>query len=105
MSENPFGQAMDDAEDEQPNTTSENQTSEDFDLDRYLSELGSGPKDSTIGFAVDEPTHRFYQELANADDVDVDVRESMRDHIEKLARRHPEVFERAMRKLEIDREY
>lgn len=101
---NPFGDAMDDAESNQEREES-SAAEREFDADRYLNELGAGPKDKTIGFAVDEPTHRFYQELADAQDVDVDVADSMREHLQKLARRHPDVFERAMRKMEIDREY
>lgn len=102
MTDNPFSEAMDDAEDEQSSGT---QKRGEFDVEEYLDELGQGPKEKTIGFAVDEPTHRFYQELRDADDIDIDVSQSLRDHVEKLARRHEDVFERAMRKLEIDQEY
>jgi hypothetical protein len=48
--------------------------------------------------------HAFYHELQNADEVEIEVSQSIRDHVEKLAHRHERVFERAMRKLEIERE-
>jgi hypothetical protein len=37
--------------------------------------------------------------------VEIEVSQSIRDHIETLAHRHEQVFERAMRKLEVEREY
>ena len=55
-------------------------------------------------FTVDEETYRFYKELREDDDIDIDPAQSFRDHLEKLAHRHDTAFERAMRKLEIDRE-
>lgn len=54
---------------------------------------------------MNEEMHAFYHELQDADEVEIDVSQSIRDHIEKLAHRHDAVFERAMRKLEIEREY
>ena len=67
--------------------------------------LDAGPKEKTIGIAVNEEMHAFYHELQDADEVEVEVSQSIRDHIEKLAHRHEGVFERAMRKLEIEREH
>ena len=37
--------------------------------------------------------------------VETGVLQSIRDHMEKLAHRHEQVFERAMQKFEIEREY
>ncbi len=48
--------------------------------------------------------HAFYYELQNADEVEMNPAQSVRDHLGKLADRHPEVFERAMRKIEIGHE-
>lgn len=102
MSNNPLSDAMDEVEAEQESDG----TSDEFDLDRYYDAINAdtAPKEKTVGIAVTEEMHRFYHELKDADEVDVDVTQSMRDHLENLANRHPEVFERAMRKLEIDRE-
>lgn len=102
MSDNPFNEAMNEAEGE---TTNDDAPNQEFALDRYYNALDAGPKEKTIGIAVNEEMHAFYHELQDADEVEVDVSQSIRDHIEKLAHRHEEVFERAMRKLEIEREY
>jgi len=103
MSDNPFNEAMDEAEEETVGDDSD--TKHEFDPDRYYDALDAGPKEKTIGIAVNEEMHAFYHELQDADEVEVDVSQSIRDHIEKLAHRHEQVFERAMRKLEIEREY
>ncbi len=98
--------AFDAAEEE--NADSDQTTiDDDFDADQYLDALNSdtAPKEKTIGIAVTEEMHAFYQELQNADDVDINPTQSMRDHLEKLAHRHPQVFEKSMRKLEIEREF
>lgn len=63
------------------------------------------PKDKTIGIAVSEEMHTFYTELRASEEVDIDVTNSVRGHLENLSRRRPEVFERAMRKLDIERRY
>lgn len=78
-----------------------------FDAEEYLAALNSdgAPKEKTVGIAVTTEMHAFYQELQNADEVEVSPAQSVRDHLEKLAHRHPEVFEKAMRKLEIEREF
>jgi len=102
MSENPFNEAMDEAEGDAGDG---GDAESEFALDRYYDALDAGPKEKTIGIAVNEEMHAFYQELQDADEVEVDVSQSIRDHIEKLAHRHEQVFERAMRKLEIEREY
>lgn len=101
MSDNPFNEAMDEAERE----TASDDGDREFDLDRYYDALDAGAKKKTIGIAVNEEMHAFYHELQDADEVEVDVSQSIRDHVEKLAHRHEQVFERAMRKLEIEREY
>lgn len=106
MSNNPMTDAFDAAEEEHDNEGDATDAS-DFEADQYLEALNSdtAPKEKTIGVAVTEEMHAFYQELQNADDVEVNPTQSMRDHLEKLAHRHPHVFEKAMRKLEIEREF
>jgi hypothetical protein len=99
-SDNPFTDAMDDAEDE----ASENQVSSDFNVDEFIAGLNDGNKSETIGVAVTEDMHAVWKELRQADDVDVDVAESIRNHLENLAQRHEQAAERAGRKLQIDRE-
>lgn len=103
MSDNPMTDAFDAAEKEQ----SEQSTGDEFDADRYLEALNSDgtPKEKTVGIAVTAEMHAFYHELQNADGVELNPAQSVRDHLEKLAHRHPEVFEKAMRKLEIEREF
>lgn len=106
MSDNPMTDAFDSAEDEQTETTAV-ASGNDFDVDRYLEVLNSdgAPKEKTVGIAVTDEMHAFYHELQDADEVEVNPTQSIRDHLEKLAHRHPNVFEKAMRKLEIEREY
>jgi hypothetical protein len=99
-SDNPFNDAMDDAEAE----TTDSQDGADFDLDEFVAGLNEGPKSETIGVAVSEDMHAVWKELRRADDVDVDVAESIRNHLENLAQRHEKAAERAGRKLQIDRE-
>lgn len=101
MSDNPFDNALDAADD--PTVTEDTET-EDAMASHYEA-LTTGIKTETVGIAVSEEMHRFYQELQHADEVEIDVSQSVRDHIEKLAHRHDQVFERSMRKLEIEREY
>lgn len=98
--------AFETAEEKQSETSGAD-SSENFDADEYLEALNSDGalKDKTIGIAVTEEMHAFYQELQNAEEVEVNPAQSIRDHLEKLAHRHPEVFEKAMRKLEIEREF
>jgi hypothetical protein len=94
--------AFDAAEDEQ----TEQSADDDFDVDRYLEALNSdGAKEKTVGIAVTTEMHAFYHEFQSADEVEVNPAQSVRDHLENLAHRHPKVFERAMRKLEIEREF
>lgn len=100
--DNPFGEAMDEAAEEQDHE--ERQSASEFDAEPYYDALNSGVKDHTVGISVSEEIHQFWRELQDTDDVDVDPAQSIRNHLENLAHRHPDVFERAMRKLEIDRE-
>ena len=100
MSDDPFGDAMDDAEETDEDSTRR----DDADLSGHYEALSSGRKTHTVGVSVTEEMHRFYGELKRSDDVAVDPADSVRDDLAKLARRHEDVFERAMRKLEIDRE-
>lgn len=105
MNDNPMTDAFDAAEDEQENDNPD--SSGGFDADQYLDALNSesAPKEKTVGIAVTAEMHAFYHELQDAEDLEIDPAQSIRDHLEKLAHRHPEVFEKAMRKLEIDREF
>lgn len=102
--DNPMDEAFDSAEEEAEEHSEETR---DFDLEEYYEALDDpeNAKDKTIGIAVTEEMHAFYRELRDSDDVDSDVTESFRDQLRKLARRHEQVFEKSMRKLEIEREY
>ncbi len=100
--DNPFGEAMNDVAEEKDRV--DQQSSSDFDTEPYYDALNTGVKDHTIGVSVSEEMHQFWRELQDTDDVDVNPAQSIRNHLENLAHRHPDVFERAMRKLEIDRE-
>jgi hypothetical protein len=92
----PFGEAMDEAE-EQSNETSDDATQ------RFIEALGGdGPKVKTIGFGVSEEMKYFYDEVRSADELDVNPAEEFRDHLERLANRHPEIADKARRKYEID---
>ncbi len=95
--------AFDAAEEEQTETRG----GDNFDAEQYLEALNSdtAPKEKTVGIAVTAEMHAFYHELQSADEVEVNSAQSIRDHLEKLAHRHPDVFEKAMRKLEIEREF
>ena len=106
MSDNPMTDAFDAAEEDQEAPRS-GESNDGFDPEQYLDALNSGsaPKEKTVGIAVTTEMHAFYQELQNADEVEANPAQSIRDHLEKLAHRHPEVFEKAMRKLEIEREF
>lgn len=98
---NAFNEAMDEAEEEQDDIST---AVADFDVDEFLSGLGKGPKDKTIGIAVDEETKAVWDQLREDDSVEIDVAESIRDHIVNLANRHQKAAEKAGRKLEIERE-
>jgi len=101
MSEsNPFDDAMDQATDDKDSV----QDFGDFDLDEFLAALDDGNKSETIGIAVSEELHAVWKELRQDDDVDVDVAESIRQHLINLAQRHEKATEKAGRKLQIDRE-
>ena len=100
--ENPFSEAIDNAAEEEGRE--DQRSTSDFDTDSYYDTLNAGVKNHTIGVSVSEEMHQFWRELQDTDDVDVDPAQSIRNHLENLAHRHPDVFERAMRKLEIDRE-
>jgi len=104
MSDNPMTDAFDAAEEQDGQ---DDERGKNFDPEQYLEAVNSdgAPKDKTVGIAVTPEMHAFYHELQNADQVEVNPAQSVRDHLEKLAHRHPEVFEKAMRKLEIEREF
>jgi hypothetical protein len=97
-SDNPFNEAMDEAADDHATSLDE------FDVDEFIAGLNDGSKTETIGIAVSEEMHALWRELRESDDVDVDVAESIRSHLEDLAQRHEQAAERAGRKLQIDRE-
>lgn len=97
-SDNPFSEAVDEAADAEESTTN------DFDLEEFVAGLNEGQKTETIGVAVTEEMHAVWSELRKSDDVDVDVAESIRNHLQNLAQRHSTAAERAGRKLQIDRE-
>lgn len=96
---NQFTDAMDEAEDEQ----AQEESASSVDVEEFLAELSDGAKNQTVGFAVTEDMKKFHDEFKRADDVDVDLAESFRDHLENLANRHPEVAERAAKKLAVER--
>jgi hypothetical protein len=101
MSDNAFGDALDEAADEQaPETDNGSEETE-----RFIEAMtGDGTKSKTIGFAVGPEMKYFYDELRASGDVDVDPGEEFRSHLERLAHRHPEVADTARRKFEIDSE-
>lgn len=99
-SDNPLDDALDQAEENQ-----ESSPLRDFDVDEFVSSLNEGGKSKTIGFGATPEMHQFWKDLQSADDVDIDVAESMRQHLENLAQRHPKVAEKAGRKIQIDREF
>ena len=99
-SDNPFDDAMDSADEDSSNANDDSE----FDVDEFLAGLEGGKKTETIGIAVTEEMHAVYRELRQDDSLDVDVADSIRQHLRNLAQRHPQATERAARKLEIDRE-
>lgn len=98
-SDNPFGEAMDEAEDSQASTDLG-----EFDLEEFIEGLNDGEKTETIGVAVSKDMHAVWKELRSSDDVDVDLAESIRNHLENVAQRHAGATERAGRKRQIDKE-
>lgn len=101
MSEsNPFDDAMDQATDEQD----ADQDFGEFDFEEFLDSLDDGKKSETIGIAVSEELHAVWKELRQDDNVDIDVAESIRQHLTNLAQRHQKATEKAGRKLQIERE-
>lgn len=106
MNDNPMNDAFDAAEDEAEVEQETRDGTGTIDLDDYYEVINDddAPKEKTIGIAVTEEMHAFYHELQDSDEMDIDVVQSMRNHLENLADRHDAVFEKAMRKLEIDRE-
>jgi len=106
--DDPFGDAMDAAEsaaadDEDGDVPSED--AESFDVEAFLEELSEGEKTKMLSIRVTPEMHRLWRELREDPSVEVDVPESIRNHIETLAHRHPTAAERAGRKLAIEREF
>ncbi|RKS74182.1 hypothetical protein BDK61_4768 [Haloarcula quadrata] len=101
MGDNAFGDALDDVAEEQ---TADETDSSDA-TERFIKAMGGdGTKSKTIGFAVSPEMKYFYDELRASNDVDVDPGDEFRDQLERLANRHPEVADKARRKLKIDTE-
>lgn len=107
MSENPLNEQMDKVEEEMEENATDEQDSplDDFDVEEFIDELNEGKKTETIGIAVTEEMHKVWTQLREDDDVDVDVAESIRQHLINLAQRHQTATEKAGRKLEIDRKF
>jgi hypothetical protein len=106
--DDPFGNAMDAAEsaatgDEDGEVPSGD--AESFDVEAFLDELSEGEKTKMLSIRVTPEMHRLWRELREDPSVEVDVPESIRNHIETLAHRHPTAAERAGRKLAIEREF
>lgn len=91
-----FDDALDDAEEETEGDSE--------DLDEFMDDMSSGPKTKTAGFGVTPEMHAFLEQLRDDDTIDHDPYETFRDHVEKLARRHPGVAEKAKRIHEIKTE-
>lgn len=103
--DNPFGDAMDEAESESEadNGRSAGPAASEFDVDAFLDGLAEGPKNKTIGIAVTDDMHAVWRQMNEDDEVEVDVTESIRNHLENLANRHRDASERAGLKQAIDR--
>jgi hypothetical protein len=105
--ENPFGEAMDEAESDGEGRADDEQNAvappSEFDVDAFLDGLSEGPKNKTIGIAVTDDMHAVWRQMSEDDDVEVDVTESIRNHLENLANRHRDASERAGLKQAIDR--
>jgi hypothetical protein len=101
--ENPFGEAMDDAESEADDEQRATAPPSEFDVDAFLDELSDGPKNKTIGIAVTDDMHAVWRQMNEDDEVEVDVTDSIRNHLENLANRHRDASERAGLKQAIDR--
>lgn len=94
-----FDEALDQAEED----STDDQPEEEPDVEAFIDRANAdGDKERTIGVGVTKEMHYLYKELRQSDDVDVDIIQGLRDHIERLARRHPEVAERARQKYNLD---
>lgn len=96
MTDNPFDDAMDGAEDSDKTESVE-------DLEELWEAASAGGTSKTIGVGVNEELHQIYKELRDAEDVDVDLAQSFRDHILTVAKRHPETAEKAHKMLQVKR--
>lgn len=102
MTDNQFSNAMDaqsgdaDTDDEDEGTGA----TESF-IERANAPSAS-KSEHTVGVGVSEEMHYLYRELKTADEVDVDIAQSFRDQIERLARRNEDVADRARQKYELD---
>jgi hypothetical protein len=105
--EDPFGEAMDAAE----SATADGEDggaatdgADNFDVEAFLEAVSEGEKTKMLSIRVTPEMHQLWRELREDPSVKVDVPESIRNHIETLAHRHPSAAERAGRKLAIERE-
>lgn len=97
---NQFDNALDDAEAEED---ANNDDAGDEDLDELWDAAAAGGSEKTIGFGVNEELHEIYTQLRESDEVDVDLAQNMRDQIITIAKRHPEVAERAKKIIDVKR--
>lgn len=105
--DDPFGDAMDAAESATSDAESTGLASDgadSFDVEAFLEAVSEGEKTKMLSIRVTPEMHRLWRELREDPSVQVDVPESIRNHIETLAHRHPTAAERAGRKLAIERE-
>ncbi|WP_146418321.1 hypothetical protein [Haloarcula hispanica] len=101
MGDNAFGDALDDAAEEQTTDAADSSDA----TEKFIEAMaGDGTKSETIGFAVGPEMKYFYDELRASGDVDINPGNEFRDQLERLANRHPEVADKARRKFEIDSE-
>ena len=106
--DDPFGDAMDAAESATADAESGAATSggaDGFDVEAFLEGVSEGEKSKMLSIRVTPEMHQLWRELREDPSVQVDVPESIRNHIETLAHRHPTAAERAGRKLAIEREF
>jgi len=93
---NHFDDALDGADESEKNESTD-------DLEELWKAASAGGTSKTIGIGVNEELHQIYNELQDAEDVDVNLPQAFRDHILTIAKRHPEVAEKAHKMLQVKR--
>lgn len=106
--QDPFGEAMDQQEDQQADEDTRAADADDDVTEAFLDRMANQDrtKNETIGIAVNEEMKAVWSQLRQPADeggIDTDVSQSVRNHIEKLAHRHNDATKRAAQKYEIDR--